>query len=288
MNINMRGITFSFASVLGLGLLATACGDDGGSATPDAPPVAVDAAVAPAITLSTAGTLGARLVDKDGKSLYFFANDVAGSNASFCTANAAACAAWPTFSVASPTVGEGLVAADFGSIDRGGGVSQTTWKGRPLYYYSMDSAAEPTKGEGTGGRWFVARAYNVFFAANATVTPTGGAANAPFLTSGAGRTVYAHDTDTRGAGAAPPVSACTGACATTWPLWDKAAAVTTVVVPSTIPAADVTTFAADGKQQFAYKGWPLYFYGADDAPGKVAGAAIATWHPLNVAFTGTF
>jgi predicted lipoprotein with Yx(FWY)xxD motif len=278
-------------SILGLALsvVVAACGDDGGSAAPDARPaidgaLAVDAAPA-ALTLSSAGTLGARLVDKDGKSLYFFANDTPGAGASACPAP---CAMWPAFDIQSPTVGDGLTATDFSRFDKGGGVFQATWKGRPLYYFANDTTAGATGGEATAGRWFVARAYNLFFAASAAVTPAGGAAaNAPFFTNGAGRSLYITTKDTPAAGATPPVVGCTGGCATTWPLWEKPAALTTVIVPSTVTATDLASFTVDAKQQFTYKGYPMYFFGADDAPGKVAGAAVDTWHAVAVGFTGT-
>ena len=61
-----------------------------------------------------------------------------------------------------------------------------------------------------------------------------------------------------------------------------------VVLPSTIPAADVTSFTSLGVQQFVYKGWPLYFFKADDAPGKVAGNSIANWHAINGAWNGVY
>jgi predicted lipoprotein with Yx(FWY)xxD motif len=270
-----------------------ACGDDGNSTAVDGPTPVVDAPVtvdappaATSVSLATTGGLGAHLVDKDGKSLYFFANDVPGTNKSEFSG-----AAWPPFDVQSPTVGAGLTATDFGRFDRGGGVFQATWKGRPLYYFANDTAATPTAGEGTGGRWFVARAYNLFFAASGTVTPQGGAAaSAPFLTNGAGRSLYITSQDTRGAGGTAPVSYCSdagSACVTTWPLWEKPATLTDVVVPSTITAADLTTFTSFGKQQFAYKGWPLYFFGADTAPGQVIGATKPTWFAVNPAWNGT-
>lgn len=269
-----------------------ACGDDGKDTPIDAAPV--DTASPPidtppaatSLSLATTGGLGAHLVDKDGKSLYFFANDVPGTSKSAFTG-----ATWPPFDVQSPTVGAGLTATDFGRFDRGGGVFQATWKGRPLYYFANDTAATPTAGEATGGRWFVARAYNLFFAADATVTPQGGAAaSAPFLTNGAGRSLYITSQDTRGVGATDPASYCKdagNACATTWPLWEKPATLTDVVVPSTITATDLTTFTSLGKQQFAYKGWPLYFFGADTMPGQVVGATKPTWYAVNPAWNGS-
>jgi predicted lipoprotein with Yx(FWY)xxD motif len=270
--------------ILVLGLTGAACGSDANNSA-DAP--SSDGAAA-AITLSTAGSVGAHLVDSQGKTLYFYANDVAGSNATACTG--ACLTTWPAFDANAPTVGSGLTAMDFGRFDRGGGTFQATWKGRPLYYFSNDTATAPTAGEGTGGRWFVARAYNLFVAANATVTPQGGAAaNAPFLTNGAGRSVYVFQNDTRGAAGGAPTSACAAPpCSTNWPLWEKPATLTDVVLPSTIQAADVTAFTNGGKQQFVFKGWPLYFYGADDVPGKVAGAGVASWRAVSGSWNGAF
>jgi predicted lipoprotein with Yx(FWY)xxD motif len=274
---------------LGLVVTVAACGDNStakagpDASTPDAP--APDAAIPPSVTLSTAGGLGARLVDKDGKSLYFFVNDVPKANASTNTNPA-----WTPFDVQSPTVGDGLVATDFGRFDRGGGVFQSTWKGRPLYYFANDTADKPVNGEGTGGRWFVARAYNLFFAANAAVTPAGAtAANAPFLTNGAGRSLYVTKMDTRGLGATLPISVCgmNATCAAAWPLWEKPATLTNVVVPSTIQAADLTSFTSQGKEQFVYKGWPLYFFGTDVDPGQIVGSTKATWYAVTGAWDGT-
>jgi len=124
----------------------------------------------------------------------------------------------------------------------------------------------------------------------AAVTPLGAtAANAPFLTNGAGRSLYAFKNDVPAAGATPPTSNCiTAPCTDSWALWEKPAALANVVLPSTIPAADVTSFTSLGVQQFVYKGWPLYFFKADDAPGKVAGNSIANWHAINGAWNGVY
>ena len=51
----------------------------------------------------------------------------------------------------------GLLAADFGSYDRGGGVRQSTYKGWPLYTYAGDSVAGNVNGEGSGGVWYTAK-----------------------------------------------------------------------------------------------------------------------------------
>ena len=109
------------------------------------------------------------------------------------------------------------------------------------------------------------------------------------LTNGAGRSVYVFETDTRGAGSTAPTSACTSTtCIAAWPVWEKPAAVTTPVVPSTIPATDVAFFDNGGKQQFVYNGWPLYFHTPDVNPGQVSGASVPLWHAVNNAWSGRF
>jgi len=254
----------------------TACmGGQPSQTTPDAP-------AAPDVSLTTAGGLGERLVDGQGNTLYFFANDVAG-----VAASAYAGSAWPPFNVTLPTLGDGLEATDFDQFERSDGSYQATWKGRPLYYYAADTAANPTAGEALGECWFVARAYNLFFAAATAVAPQGGAADAPFLTNGAGRTLYVFQKDTRGTTANVPKSDCSGTCAETWPVWSAPASLASLALPSTIQPADLTSFTNGVADQFVYQGWPLYFYATDTAPGDVAGAKVANWYTATAAWNGT-
>ena len=266
-------------------VLGTGCGSDN-KATPDAPVVTPDAPPPPAAAISLSAD--GHLVDSAGKTLYVFANDVPGAATNCGGTNNGCVATWPLFYVANPTVGTGLTASDFTSITPGG-MSQTAWKGRPLYYHTGDSATAPTSGENVGpGRWFVARAYNLYFGANAAVTPLGStAANAPFFTNGAGRTLYAFKNDVRGTATTPPTA--NGPLAV-WPAWVAPASLSSLVLPSTITASDVTSFTNAGMQQFAYKGWPLYFYSADTMPGQVAGAAVnpLVWKAVNIGWDGTF
>jgi predicted lipoprotein with Yx(FWY)xxD motif len=275
--------------IVGLVVAAsTACGNDQtSSAKPDASPSADsprpsgDAPSGTANIKLTTDSLGSRLVDADGKTLYFFANDLARANASTYSG-----AAWPAFDVQSPVVDTGLSAGDFGRFDRGGGVYQTTWKGRPLYYYANDSSSAPTAGEGLGGRWFVARDYSLFFGANSGITPKGGtAANGPFLTDAAGRTLYVYGADTRGTNGHAPTSACGAGCLSAWPVFSMPSG--TAVLPSTLQAANVTTFTNGGAQQAVYKGWPLYYFASDTAAGQVAGASIPSWYPVAGAWDAT-
>ena len=79
-----------------------------------------------------------------------------------------------------------------------------------------------------------------------------------FVTSD-GMTLYTFDKDT-----SPGVSACTGGCASNWPA--------ALASPSDKPSGDWTLIpSADGKQQWAYKGRPLYRFAADKQAGDVKG-----------------
>jgi predicted lipoprotein with Yx(FWY)xxD motif len=294
MNMRNTGLLF-----LLLAAAVPACSDDNKTVTPDAAgSTDAGAGGTAAATLSTSTTLGAHLVDKDGKTLYFYINDVPGG-ASACTG--ACLTSWPPVDLGTTTtVGDGLTAADFASITTSG-AAQTTWKGRPLYHFAMDAAVGDTKGEGAAsGHWFVARAYNLFFGFNTAIAnaPAGGAdKTAPFLTDGKGHTLYVLQTETPASGATPPVQKCgvttAAACAAKWPLWEKPATLTTPVVPSTVTATALGSFTAEGgKTQFTYKGWATYFFAPDsvtqEAPGAVAGAAVANWHAINKDWDGTF
>lgn len=61
--------------------------------------------------------------------------------------------AWPP--LAGPAVGgEGLDAAQFGTITRDDGSMQATSFGHPLYLFSGNTAAGDANGQGSGGSWF--------------------------------------------------------------------------------------------------------------------------------------
>jgi len=82
----------------------------------------------------------------------------------------------------------------------------------------------------------------------------------------AGMTVYQYDADTQNSG----VSACTGACLTTWP----------PVNAETAPALDgvtaevATITGTDGSTQVTLNGWPLYYFSGDTAPGDTNGQGV--------------
>ena len=125
-------------------------------------------------TIGTSSTsLGTILVDSNGKTLYYFANDIPSSGASACAGQCAAI--WPAFTVETITVSPPLSAADFGTITRADGTMQTTYKGSPLYYYASDTMPGDMKGQGINNIWFVADVAGFKPAATSTTnTPMAG------------------------------------------------------------------------------------------------------------------
>ena len=95
------------------------------------------------------GTLGTILVAASNMhTVYTFDSDSPG--ASSC--NGGCSAIWPPMSIASgttPTGGPG-VTGQLGTITRGDGSMQVTYKGLPLYFFHSDSKAGDTKGNYTG------------------------------------------------------------------------------------------------------------------------------------------
>jgi predicted lipoprotein with Yx(FWY)xxD motif len=217
-------------------------------------------------TIGTAGSpFGTILVDFRGKTLYTFADDIPGSGMSACSGPCAAL--WPAISAETARVSSPLIPADFGSITRADGSEQTTYRGRPLYYYQQDAKAGDVKGENVLNIWFVARTGERVQVAHKEKLGV-------FLTDGSGKTLYYSTKDTAG------TSACTDACIARWPAFSA----DPVTAPSLLKPADFGAVTrADGKKQTAYKGRPLYFFAGDAKPGDVNGQAFGgVWYVANV------
>lgn len=111
-------------------------------------------------TLASAATLnikvkdgiGSYLVDEKGMSLYLFTKDSPGKSA----CNAGGCLEkWPIFYVDKVEPAAGIDAAAIGVITRDDGKKQTTYKGKPLYYFVKDKDDEDVYGQGVNNVWFV-------------------------------------------------------------------------------------------------------------------------------------
>ena len=89
-------------------------------------------------------------------------------------------------------------------------------------------------------------------------------------------TLYYFAKDTNGK------SNATGAVLQTWPVFNAAS----FGVPSTLAASDFSTITrSDGLPQTAYKGWPLYFYANDKAPGDTSGDGVGgVWFLVKIPF----
>lgn len=97
-------------------------------------------------------TVGTFLVDGFGMSLYTYAKDT--ENSSTCLEGCTV--TWQPFHIAPPEVAKGLSQKDFGTITRSDNMEQTTYRGKPLYYFMQDRFPGDTFGQGVGGVWFLA------------------------------------------------------------------------------------------------------------------------------------
>ena len=119
--------------------------------TTTTPPPTTPVSTSYTIAVSSKDGVGSFLVDGNGMTLYWTTRDVMGqSNITGTTL-----ANWPVFYASSVVVPSGLNASDFGTITRPEGVSQTTYKGYPLYYFIRDKAPMDTFGQGIAGVWSV-------------------------------------------------------------------------------------------------------------------------------------
>lgn len=94
------------------------------------------------------------LTDKENRTLYFFSQDTEGVSKCFdnCAVN------WPPLTILPADalqVGSGISKGTVSSINRGD-VLHVTYKGKPLYLYKEDKAAEDMKG-GAIQNWIVAK-----------------------------------------------------------------------------------------------------------------------------------
>lgn len=163
----MRPISrsLSFAGLaLGAALIAAACSSAAATPTPTPTPAPADAGSTPApsaagaasITLAstTNPTLGEYLTGQNGMTLYVLTKDTA--DTSTCSGTCAT--TWPPLAAATGATitGPSSATGAFATITRSDGIVQVTYNHMPLYYFSGDSAAGDTTGQGKNGVWFVA------------------------------------------------------------------------------------------------------------------------------------
>ena len=164
----MRKTFLAVFGLVSIGLLG-ACGDDSGTTTTPAATTPVATAgvtttaasptttAAVTTTAAAAGTVrladskfGKILTDDTGRVLYSFTKDE--KSKSNCTGTCAA--TWPVYAPTTITAGTGIDGTKLTSFDNAG-KKQLAIDGIPLYYYSGDTKAGDTNGQGVGTFWYV-------------------------------------------------------------------------------------------------------------------------------------
>lgn len=215
------------------------------------------------IRLDSTSALGKHIVDKDGRTLYYFADDVAGQ--STCTGGCTS--VWSKFyaDTTTSTYGDGLLASDFQTIFPSSGSRQTTYKGWPLYYYTpggIPEATGETRGEGIGNIWFVAKNNYSLMIANYQLTDAAGITYLSNYTPGTGNTNYFCDAKGNTLYTFVRDSALINKSNgnVNFPVFEM----DNITVPSTADKAQFVVITYNGKKQLTYKGWPLYYYTPDN------------------------
>jgi predicted lipoprotein with Yx(FWY)xxD motif len=253
----MKNIVFLATGALSIILFASCKNDN-----TVIPPARTD------IHLDSNAQVGNHIVDKDGRTLYFFSNDVNGG-LSNCTGGCLT--TFPIFNAdpATTTFSNGLLASDFKIITLTSGAKQTTYKGWPLYYYTPGGVAEPagqTTGEGVGNIWFVAKTnYSIMIANNqltgadgihylGTYAPGEGLTN--YICDGNGNTLYTFAKDSALINKFTKPDFSNNAA---FPIYETS----NITAPSTLDKSLFVVTPFNGRNQLTYNGWPLYYYGAD-------------------------
>lgn len=223
------------------------------------------------IQLSRDAQFGDIITDATGRVLYLWKRDEKDT----ANCNGGCALAWPPLlTVDEPTSGTGLSDDRLGTVTRDDGSTQVTYNGWPLYYWFRDSGPGDTLGQEVGRTWYVLSSHG---AAVHTVAPLNLAETSEFgniLADRSRRILYLFERDE------PGVSNCNGQCALNWP------PLLTSRDPIDIGGVDTgllgTTERADGYTQVTYKGWPLYYWWNDVAPGDTNGQTVGNvWWVLD-------
>jgi len=222
---------------------------------------------------------GQAFVDDRNMTLYMLAptkGDRAGADAD-CRSN------WKP--AAAPEMADRV--GDFAAVTRRDGVRQWTYRGWPLYRFAGDDNPDDANGAGADPHFQVALLQAYFMPPGIAIGHN--PALGDILTAGNGMTLYARDrfidadghnfrTDhgTPATGRALGTASCDGDCLQDWRPFKAAA--------GAMPSGYWEIFTRpDGTAQWAYKGYALYFYAEDKAPGDVRGNERYTLNPLHQA-----
>jgi predicted lipoprotein with Yx(FWY)xxD motif len=221
--------------------------------------------------IADAGGIG--LVDFSGFTLYSFDGNAAHPKPS-CDAGDCARLWVP---LEAPEIANPVGA--FAAIARDDGITQWTYRGKPLYKYTGDQKAGDIAGVDGDGQFHIALILRFFLPADAVIRRNIELGN--ILATRNGASLYQRDRVTMeelhqfrtdhgspALGRAFGTSTCDGTCTKTWPPFAAPA--------DALPCGfwDILT-RPGGARQWAYKGFALYMYAADK-PGDTGGNAIYT------------
>lgn len=220
------------------------------------------------ITVLKNSFVGHYLADSVGKALYVYGADYPGDcdHAPVTNCYNDCALAWPIFEAGPRVLPDGLEDSLFGSIERTDGLVQATYRGWPLYHYKNDLAPGDVIGHARG-LWHLAEVVlpNIVIIRIETQR---------VLADEFGHTLYVFAEDALGSESADPNSACVGGCLDEF----KPFMLRHFSPVSYLEAANFSVFVrADGIQQIAYKGAPLYWSNADARSGEMNGTATTGW-----------
>ena len=146
--------TATWAAVVAAGVLALAgCGGSDDDNAGGSSGAAADGSAASDAVLATADSdLGTIVVDADGRTVYVFDKDTAGSGTSACTGDCLA--KWPPVKAPAGDLTADGVTGEVGTITRDDGTKQVTLGGMPLYMFAGDSHAGDVTGQAVGDVWW--------------------------------------------------------------------------------------------------------------------------------------
>jgi predicted lipoprotein with Yx(FWY)xxD motif len=231
---------------------------------------------------------GGYLVDGNNQTLYIFTRDVDGTNN--CTDGCTAL--WPIYYEENVQFGQGLDAADFEVISLSDGLKQVTYKGWPLYYYSPNGdgkleAPGSTSGDGVNNIWYIAKPdYDLMIADEQLVGNDGkdyksdyteGEGVTKYFVDALGRTLYIFINDSKDTNNFTNSDFSNNGV---WPIFYTEIN----SLPSGMNKDDFDEIQVYGEKQLTFKGWPVYYFGNDEARGENKGVSVpvpGVWPIIN-------
>jgi predicted lipoprotein with Yx(FWY)xxD motif len=240
------------------------------------------------------------VLQANGRTLYFFGGDApAGENThpeagaprpTSPQANCTGSNCLRPFHAGSLSLGFGVSRLDFDEFDRGDGQKQSTYRGWPLYTADTDTAAGQLTADGQDKLWHAVAVpfYSVIIRRSIVTqrfrdaSPT--TYEYTYLADGSGMSLYMYWQDRPAVDGGQASSGCSGRCLVRWPPTHYG----NLKFVSSLSASDFDSmrWTPDYEdagppvgeiEQLTYKGWPMYYWYEDFAPGSTTGHCVRRW-----------